>query len=130
MKDLAEILEEELVQAVEVKDRKSLHRYVMLMTEQYVDKRNCDSQTQELGSSIEKSIQSMHEGFERMDQRFTQMQKQMDERFTAHERRFEDMNKRFDDMNERFHGLQKLIGIGFAAMAFIVTAFNLALLFS
>lgn len=148
MKDLAEILEDELARAVEVKDRESLHRYVLLMTEQHADQNSCDARTQELGSSIEKSIQSMREGFARMDDRFNhmqkqmderfaqmdtrfeQMQKQMDERFAAQDRRFEDMNKRFDDMSDRFHGLQKLIGTGFAAMAFIITAFNLALLFS
>ena len=123
MEELAEILEDELAQAVEVKDRKSLHRYVLLVTRQHVDQRSFDAQTSELGSSIEKAVQSMHEGFERMDERFTQMQKQMDERFAAQDRRF-------DDMSDRFNGMQKLIVIGFAAIGLIITSFNLALLFS
>jgi DNA anti-recombination protein RmuC len=161
MKELAEILEDELAEAVEVKNRKSLHRYVMLLTGQHVDQESYDQAIGGLRSSIDKTVEAMTEGFKRMDERFTQMQKQMDERFTqmqkqmderftqmqkqmderftqmqkqmderfeAHERRFEDMNKRFDHMNERFNSMQRLIGMGFAAMAFIVAAFNLALL--
>ncbi|MFP4178463.1 MAG: hypothetical protein ACLFSA_00280, partial [Spirochaetaceae bacterium] len=114
---------EELAQAVEVKDRKSLHRYVLLVTRQHVDQRSCDTQMAQLGGSIEKAIQSMHEGFERMDERFTQMQKQMDERFAAQDRRF-------DDMSDRFNSIHKLIVIGFAAIGLIITSFNLVLLFS
>ncbi|MFO7850223.1 MAG: hypothetical protein R6V67_09710 [Spirochaetia bacterium] len=121
MKELAEILEDELAEAVEVKNRKSLHRYIMLLVGQHVDKESHDNAVLGLRSDIDKSIQSMKDGFQRMDERFTQMQKQMDERFEAHERRF-------DDMTERFNGMQKLIGVGFAAMAFIVAAFNIAIL--
>jgi len=156
MKDLAEILEDELAEAVEVKNRKSLHRYVMLLTGQHVDQQSYDQAIGGLRSSIDKTVEGMSEGFKRMDERFTQMQKQMDERFSqmderfeAHERRFDDMNRRFEDVNNRFedvnkrfddvnkrfdqmdarfNGMQKLIGMGFGAMAFIVAAFNLALL--
>ena len=200
MKDLAEILEEELAEAVEVKNRKSLHRYVMLLTEQHVDQQTHQHHYEELRGDIKETIRAMEQGFARMDERFETMQKQMDERFTglqkqmderftglqkqmderfagmqkqsderfsglqkhlderfeASERRFEDinkrfedmnsrfedmntrfedmnsrfedMNRRFDDMNDRFHGLQKLMTIGFVALAFIVTVFNVALL--
>ena len=39
MADLAQILEEELEEAVEVKNRKSLHRYITLLTANLEKKR-------------------------------------------------------------------------------------------
>jgi AAA+ superfamily predicted ATPase len=153
MENLAEILEEELAEAFEVKNRKSLHRYVMLLTKQHVDQQTHDKQYQELRSDIKEVVRAMEQGFLRMDERFGALQKQMDERFGAlqkqmderfksQERRFEDMNRRFEDMNyrfedmnhrfedmnNRFNGLQKLISIGFVVLAFIIAAFNSALL--
>ena len=38
MADLAQILEEELEEAVEVKNKKSLHRYITLLTDNLVKK--------------------------------------------------------------------------------------------
>ena len=142
MENLAEILEEELAEAFEVKNRKSLHRYVILLTKQHVDQQTYDKQYQELRSDIKDVVRAMEQGFVRMDERFEALQKQMDERFKSQERRFEDMNRRFEDMNHRFedmnnrfedmnnrfNGLQKLISIGFVVLALIIAAFNTALL--
>ena len=150
MENLAELLEEELAEAFEVKDRKSLHRYVVLLTQQHVDQNTYENQYSELRKDIKATIQAVEQGFIRMDQRFEAfqiqmdarfdaMQKQMDERFDAtqkqiesnlraHEKRFEDINNRFDDMNQRFNGMQKLISIGFVALALIISSFNIVLL--
>lgn len=127
MENLAEILEEELAEAFEVKNRKSLHRYVILLTKQHVDQQTYDKQYQELRSDIKDVVRAMEQGFVRMDERFEALQKQMDERFGAlqkqmderfgalqkqmderfksQERRFEDMNRRFEDMNHRFEDM-------------------------
>ena len=171
MKELAEMLEEELAEAFEVKNQKSLHRYVVLLTSGYVEQESHQRQFAEVTGSIKEMLTSMKEGFRRMDdhfgsmqkqmdtrfaasqkqmdERFNALQKQMDERFSAQELRFEDvnkrfddvnrhfddvnsrfddMNKRFDDMNKRFDSQHRLISLGFAAIALIITAFNLTLI--
>ncbi|MFW6344309.1 MAG: hypothetical protein ACOC2B_06160 [Sediminispirochaetaceae bacterium] len=146
MENLAEILEEELAEAFEVKNRKSLHRYVVLLTQQHVDRQSHEREVEGLRSDIGKAILTMEHGFERMDQRFEALQKQIDERFIAQQRqidqrfaaqerrfedmtkRFEDMNRHFDEMNDRMRGMQKFLALGFTALALIITAFNAALL--
>jgi hypothetical protein len=40
MNNLAEILEQELEEAVEVKSKKSLHRYVVLLTDNIIQKKH------------------------------------------------------------------------------------------
>ena len=119
MKDLAEILEEELSEAVEVKNPKSLHRYISLLTGNYVEQNIHDRQYNELSGSIKVMLTTIHEGFRRMD-----------ERFAAQDQRFEDVNKRFDDVNKRFDRQHKLISLGFAAIALIIASFNLTVLLS
>ncbi|MDY7027233.1 MAG: hypothetical protein SVR04_02935 [Spirochaetota bacterium] len=114
MKDLAEMLEEELSEAVEVKNPKSLHRYITLLTGGYVEQEAHELRYSELSSSIREMLVSMKEGFRRMDDRFEALQKQMDERFNAQERRFDHQHK--------------LISLGFTALALIITAFNLAII--
>ncbi|MFW5715229.1 MAG: hypothetical protein ACOCXF_02485 [bacterium] len=136
MKELAEMLEAELSEAVEVKDPKSLHRYIYLLTSNYVEQNIHDRQYNELSGSIKEMLASMKEGFRRVDERleaqqkqmderftalqkqmderfsaqetqFTALQKQMDERFTAQERHFDDVNQRFDDVNQRFDDMNR-----------------------
>src|SRR6056297_149279 len=159
MKDLAEILEEELSEAVEVKNPKSLHRYISLLTGNYVQQNIHERQYNELTGSIKEMLTSMNEGFRRMDERFAAQdsrfealqkqidlrfeatQKQMDERFAAQElhfealqkqmdERFEAGNRRFDDMNRRFDKQHKLISLGFTAIVLVIAAFNLTIILS
>ena len=103
MKDLAELLEEELSEAVEVKNPKSLHRYIALLTGTHVEKSIHDQSYNELTGSIKEMLTSMHEGFRRMD-----------EHFAAQDRRFDKQHK--------------LISIGFTAMTLIIAAFNLTVI--
>jgi len=84
MKDLAEMLEEQLSEAaVEVKDPKSLHRYIYLLTSNYVEQNIHDRQYSELSGSIKEMLASMQEGFRRVDERLEAQQKQIDVRFEA-----------------------------------------------
>lgn len=185
MENLAELLEEELAEAFEVKNRKSLHRYVLLLTRQYVEREAHECSYSALREDIRDLISSMERGFKRVDERFEEMQKQSDSRFdqmtqhiealnvemdkrfeaqqmqmdkrfeaqqmqmdkrfeaqqmqmdkrfeaqqTQMDSRFDLVDKRFEEMHARFSGVQKLIGIGFTALALIIAAFNAAILFS
>ncbi|MGC9312862.1 MAG: hypothetical protein ACP5IA_09210 [Sediminispirochaetaceae bacterium] len=125
MKDLAEMLEDELSEAVEVKNPKSLHRYITLLTGGYVEQDVHERRYSELSSSIREMLASMQEGFRRMDDRFASMQKQMDERFTGMQKQ---MDERFNAQERRFDRQHKLISLGFTALALIITAFNLAII--
>ncbi len=67
---MVEILEQELEGAFEVKDRKSLHRYVVLLTENVVKKENYEKKQAEIRSDIRALTEVIKQGFERMDERF------------------------------------------------------------
>jgi len=125
MKDLSEMLEDELSAAVEVKNPKSLHRYITLLTGGYVEQDVHERRYSELSSSIREILASMKEGFRRMDDRFESLQKQMDERFAAMRKQ---MDERFNAQERRFDRQHKLISLGFTALALIITAFNLAII--
>jgi hypothetical protein len=121
MKELSHILEEELAGAVEVKNRESLHRYIVLLSERMVEQHEHDIKHEQLMSA-------MREGFARMDERFAVNDAKFDamnQRFEDMNQRFEDTNKRFGDMNLRFNGMQKLIGIGFTILGLLITGINL-----
>ena len=90
MESLSQILEEELENAVEVKDKKSLHRYVVLMTENIVSRKENLEQFQMLRDDIRQNrgdirdiVTTMKAGFESADKRFEDLQHQMDQRFSA-----------------------------------------------
>jgi DNA anti-recombination protein RmuC len=124
MENLAELLEEELAEAFEVKNRKSLHRYVLILTQQHVAQHRYEADNLQLRSEIKEAVRSMEQGFQHMDERFEETNK----RFEDMNHRFEDMNHRFDTMNQRFSGMLKFVGIGFAVLALIIAGFNTALL--
>ncbi len=130
MNNLAEILEEELEEAVEVKNKKSLHRYITLLTQNLAERQAVDRQLVEINNKIEILTRTMKVGFENMEKRFTDlihyidkrfedMQKYMNKRFEDMQkymdRRFEDMHKymdkRFEDMNKRFVDMNKKINL-------------------
>ena len=77
MESLAEILEQDLEEAVEVKNKKSLHRYITLLTENLVRRDRNDKEHSEFRESFLKMenridilITEMKDGFKRMDERF------------------------------------------------------------
>ncbi len=106
MNNLAEILEEELEEAVEVKNKKSLHRYVTLLVDNIAQKEATNTQFLELKNEIKILAETMKLGFENNDKRFEDMNK----RFGDMNNRFEDMNKRFGDMNNRFGDMNNRFG--------------------
>ncbi|WP_143305815.1 EMC3/TMCO1 family protein [Marispirochaeta aestuarii] len=76
-----EILEQELEEAVEVKNKRSLHRYITLLTENLVRQDRNEREHSEFREAIIRIDTRIEEGFKRMDQRFESMQSSMDMRF-------------------------------------------------
>lgn len=102
MSSLNEILENELENAFEVKDKKSLHRYVSFLSDSFVRKEDHSEQYNGLRSDIKVIVESIKEGFRRMDERFAAV----DRRFESADQRFEEsqksIDKRFEDMQKHF----------------------------
>ena len=70
MESLADILESDLTEAVEVKNPRSLHRYITLLTENLVQRRSNDQEHSEFREAIIRIDTRIEEGFRRMDDRF------------------------------------------------------------
>jgi len=106
MSAIAEILEQELEEAVEVKNKKSLHRYIMLLTENIVRKENYEKDQNEIRSDIKTLAEIVKQGFERMDKRFEAVSKRFEDMIRYMDNRFGDMNKKqsmmFTSMNLGF----------------------------
>ena len=98
MDAIAAVLEHELEEAFEVKNKKSLHRYVMLLADNIVKKENYEKDQSDVRSDIAILAENMKLGFERTDHRFEAMQIQMDRRFDAVDKRFDAVDKRFSMM--------------------------------
>ncbi|ORC29922.1 hypothetical protein B4O97_18605 [Marispirochaeta aestuarii] len=81
MESFVEILEQELEEAVEVKNKRSLHRYITLLTENLVRQDRNEREHSEFREAIIRIDTRIEEGFKRMDQRFESMQSSMDMRF-------------------------------------------------
>ena len=131
MESFAVILEEELSEAVEVKNPKSLHRYILLLSENIIGKQQYREEYTGLKGDLKEMMSLMRERFEAVDKRF----EAVDKRFEAVDKRFEDMqrhmnarfeavDKRFDDMNKRFTGLTWLISAGFVVINLLIVLFK------
>ena len=99
MDAMVEVLEHALENAFEVKDKKSLHRYVLLLTEnilRIVRKESYEKQQLETKSDIKNLFAG---SLKQQESNFT------DQRFDYVDKRFEDMarymDQRFEDMNNR-----------------------------
>lgn len=99
MQAIIEVLEQELEEAFEVKNKKSLHRYIVLLTENIVKKESYEKEQLEIRNDIKTLTELMKQGFESMDKRFESLQHQMDKRFESVDKRFEDLNKRIGFMS-------------------------------
>jgi len=117
MNNLAEILEHELEKAVEVKNKQSLHRYVVLLAENIVRKSEYEKSVIENRSEIRLLAETMKEGF-----------KAVDKHFEAVDKRFEDLyhylDKRFEDMNKRFNMMFTFMNIGFGIIILLTILFK------
>ena len=99
MNNLAEILEQELEDAVEVKNKKSLHRYIVLLTDNIIQKSTYQQNTDELKSDIKVIAETMKAGFNAVD-------------------------KRFEDMNKRFNMMFTFMNIGFGIIILLTILFK------
>ena len=107
MQAIIEVLEQELEEAFEVKNKKSLHRYIVLLTENIVKKESYEKEQLEIRNDIKTLTELMKQGFESMDKRFEALQHQMDKRFESLQ---QEMDKRFESVDKRFEDLNKRIG--------------------
>ena len=152
MSDIVDLLEHELEEAFEVKDRKSMHRYVVLMVDRFAFRASQEQAHERIHSEIRDLTAEMKAGFERMDARFAAndrrfeamdqrfedmnqsfearfaaVDKRFDDvnkRFEAVDKRFEDVNRRFEDMNKRFNTLVALHSVTFTILAALITVFG------
>jgi len=111
MDAMVEVLEQELEGAFEVKDRKSLHRYVLLLTENIVRKESYEKQQLEIKSDIKILAESQKQGFELMAERFENIDRRFEDLINSINKRFEQVDKRFEDLtnsiNKRFEQVDK-----------------------
>ena len=110
MESFAEILEDELTEAVEVKNPKSLHRYILLLTQNLIDRTQLRQENSSISSDLKEITTIMRERFEAVDKRFESVDK-----------RFEDMQHHMD---KRFSTLQWFMGISFTMLAILFTIFQ------
>ena len=113
MDAMVEVLEQELEGAFEVKDKKSLHRYVLLLSENIVRKESYETQQLETKSDIKILAESQKQGFDFMAKRFEQVDK-----------RFEDMNNRFNDMSKKFTMSSTILNIGIGIIILMTIIFE------
>ena len=119
MEDIAEVLEQELERAFEVKDKQSLHRYIKLLTQNIVTKSSYELQLLELRNDIRTLTETMKEGFRSVDKRFEAIDKRFEainKRFEAVDKRFEAINKRFEAVDKRFEDLYRYMDKRFEAV--------------
>ena len=138
MNNLAEILEQELSAAVDVKDKQSLHRYAVILADNIVQRSIYEKSLLEIKNEIKLLAESMKQGFEAIDKRFEAIDKRfedmynymnkrfeaVDKRFEAVDKRFEAVDKRFEDMNKRFSMMFTFMNIGFGIIILITVLFK------
>ena len=139
MEELSELLEHELENAVEVKDKNSLHRYVRLLVDNTVGRKRYESGIEELKSDVRLIAERIDQGFKRMDERFEAVDKRfeavdrrfesMDKRFESMQiqmdKRFEDVNTRFDEMNGKFRMMFTFMTVGFTIVTTVTVLIRL-----
>jgi len=103
MEIFTEILEHEFEQAVEIKSKASLRRFINLMIDKFAEKKQLEERELALKNDFQTLLEAMNNGFSRMDIRFEEMAN----RFDDVNHRFDDVNKRFDDVNLRFEDENK-----------------------
>ena len=129
MATLTQLFEDELTQAVEVKDPKSLHRYAALLSERLVQRQDQERVNSSFEARFDKTLAEIQAARIESEKNFAVMQV----RFDASDKRWDDMvsssNQRFEDLNKRISSAQWLITFvttfGFTLMAALMTAYHL-----
>jgi hypothetical protein len=73
MEVLSELLEQELEDAFELKNKKSLHRYILLLTENLTERSKHDKEYQELRGDMKSILVRLEKTQKQMDKRFNLM---------------------------------------------------------
>ena len=125
MQEIYDVLEEEFLEAVEVKRKDSARHFLTLLInavelkkDAVKDRSEILTGLNEVKSDVRILAETMREGFRQIDKRFEQVDKrfeQVDKRFETVDKRFEEqqhyMDRRFEDMNKRFNMMMWLMGI-------------------
>ncbi|MBT3273366.1 MAG: hypothetical protein HN368_09440 [Spirochaetales bacterium] len=110
MESLTQILEEELENSFELKDKKALHRSVLLLVENMTTREKHESQYGRLDGKLDNLRSDVCVLIERMTSSMEGLQKQMDNRFQATDR--------------KFTLLTVFLSIGFTAILTAITVYN------
>jgi predicted translin family RNA/ssDNA-binding protein len=134
MEKIADILEHELESAVEVKNKESLKRYIKILVENLVEKKQYREENMGIRSSItnlsekfDQNIKRIDQGFALVDKRFEQVERrfeQVDKRFEQVDKRFEQVDKRFEDFNHKFNMMFTFMTVGFTVLTTIMVLFK------
>ncbi len=139
MESLADILEQELEGAFEVKDKGFLHRYITILTENLAKQDRNEKEHSEFREAILRIDTRMEAGFKRMDERFTSMdrrfesmQKTMDDRFELMHKSMDDrfesnqksMDERFAAVDKRFDMMFRFMTLGFVILATMMSVYQ------
>lgn len=124
MDAIAAVLEHELEEAFEVKNKKSLHRYVMLLADNIVKKENYEKDQSDVRSDIAILAENMKLGFERTDQRFEEMNQRFEAMQIQMDRRFDAVDKRFDAVDKRFSMMFVFMNIGMSLIILMTILFK------
>jgi len=124
MNNFATILEHELEETFEVKNKESLHRLTVFLAENIVHKSAYDQNIAELRSDIKLIAETMQQGFEAIDKRFEAVDKRFEDMYRYMDKRFEAVDKRFEDMNKRFSMMFTFMNIGFSILIIITILFK------
>ncbi len=106
---IMQIMEHELFNAMEHKDKDALHRFVLLLHEQTEKISEIDG----IKSDIKIIAETMQQGFKQTEKRFEQIEK-----------RFEQVDKRFEDMNRKFLMMFAFISLAFTILSAITVIFK------
>ena len=125
MSEMIDLLEAELEAAFEVKDKKSLHRYVVLMVDNFAMRqreeerfkqtmnafdglrREMKDEFAQVHDDIRLIAERMEHGFKRVDERFEAVDKRFEDLTARFEARFDANDKRFDANDKRFEAVDK-----------------------
>ncbi len=125
MSEIIELLEHELETAVEVKDRRALHRYVTILVDRVVSRSEHQAAETRLEQKLGTELGALRSDVQTIAARMEQGFARMDERFAAVDKRFEQVDKRFDDVNKRFGMLVALTTSFFVVLAGMMTALRI-----
>jgi hypothetical protein len=105
MEEMAEILENKLADAVEVKNRASLHQYTLLIVQNVTSRQRFETEQLRTAGALEAMVAELKEFRLTMDKRFEEHKEYFDKRFDDQkehtDRQFAAMEKRFEERKEQ-----------------------------